>query len=144
MALVYSQFYRTATAFDVQTLSEEGKWRTAASCGTDYLTGYVQLETPVSAVRIVPQSGRMYIAEVHVFAEGDAPDWVQRWEPPLEKADLLVISGHPDDEVLFMGGTIPYSAGQLGKAVQVAYIVPSMPYGRRELKPGLALSGVCD
>ena len=114
IAAVYIQFYRTGTAFDVQTPGAEGKWQTAASCETDYLTGYVRLETPASAVRIVPKSGRMYVAEVHVFAEGDTPDWVQRWEPPLEKADLLLISGHPDDEILFMGGTLPYYAGELG------------------------------
>lgn len=142
IAAVYIQFYRTGTAFDVQTLNSEGKWQTAASCETDYLTGYARLDTPVSAVRIMPKSGRMYIAEVHVFAEGDTPDWVQRWEAPLEKADLLVISGHPDDEILFMGGTIPYYAGELGKAVQVAYMVPSMPYRRLELLDGLWLCGV--
>ena len=142
IAAVYIQFYRTGTAFDVQTQNGEGKWQTAASCVTDYLTGYVRLETPASAVRIVPKSGRMYVAEVHAFAEGDTPDWVQRWEPPLEKADLLLISGHPDDEILFMGGTLPYYAGELGKAVQVAYLVPSMPYRRLELLDGLWLCGV--
>ena len=142
IAAVYMQFYRTGTAFDVQVQDAEGKWQTAATCRTDYLNGYAVLETPAQAVRVVPREDRMYVAEVHVFAEGETPDWVQRWEPPLEKADLLVISGHPDDELLFMGGTIPYYAGELGMAVQVAYLVPSMPYRRLELLDGLWLCGV--
>lgn len=142
ISAVYMQFYRTGTAFDVQTQDEEGKWQTVSACETDYLTGCAVLETPASAVRIVPRGERMYVAEVHVFAEGEMPQWVQRWEPPLEKADLLLISGHPDDEILFMGGTIPYYAGELKKDVQVAYLVPSMPYRRLELLDGLWLCGV--
>lgn len=141
---VYVQFYRTACAFDVQTMDAEGAWQTAASCPTDYLTGYVQLPEGAQRVRIVPQpkNERLHIAQVHVFAQGEAPAWVQRWEAPLEKADLLVIAGHPDDELLFMGGTIPYYAGERRLDVQVAYLVPSMPYRKLELLDGLWLCGV--
>ena len=67
---------------------------------------------------------------------------MQQWEAPLEKADLLALAAHPDDEILFLGGTIPYYAGEMGKAVQVAYLVPTMPYRRLELLDGLWLCGV--
>jgi len=141
---VYVQFFRTGCAFDVQTKDEQGEWQTAASCPTDYLTGYAALPEAAQCVRIVPQqrNGRLSIVQLHVFTPGDAPAWVQRWEAPLEKADLLVIAGHPDDELLFMGGTIPYYAGERGLDVQVAYLVPSMPYRRLELLDGLWLCGV--
>lgn len=141
---VYVQFYRTPCAFDVETQDADGVWQTAASCPTDYLTGYAALPEGASRVRIVPQprNERLHIAQLHVFAEGDAPAWVQRWEAPLEKADLLVLAAHPDDELLFMGGTIPYYAGERGLDVQVAYLVPSMPYRRLELLDGLWLCGV--
>ena len=66
---------------------------------------------------------------------------MQQWQPPLEKADLLLISAHPDDEILFMGGTIPYYAGERGLAVQVAYLVPATPYRRLELLDGLWVCG---
>lgn len=70
------------------------------------------------------------------------PDWVQQWEAPLDKADLLALAAHPDDELLFLGGTIPYYAGEMGRKVQVAYLVPTMPYRRLELLDGLWLCGV--
>lgn len=141
---VYVQFFRTGCAFDVQIRDEQEEWRTAASCPTDYLAGYAVLPEGAQRVRIVPRqrNERLNIAQLHVLTPGEAPAWVQRWEAPLGKADLLVLAGHPDDELLFLGGTIPYYAGQRGLDVQVAYLVPSMPYRRLELLDGLWLCGV--
>ena len=65
---------------------------------------------------------RTSIAEVYAFTEGEIPEWVQRWEPPCEKADLILFSGHADDEQLFFAGTLPYYAGELGLKVQVVYM----------------------
>lgn len=141
---VYVQFYNSPCGFDVQVKNAEGAWETAASCETDYLTGYARLPEGVQAVCVRPRGNgnRLILAEVRVLAEGDAPDWVQRWQPPHEKADLLVLSAHPDDEILFMGGTIPYYAGEKKLAVQVAYLVPATPYRKLELLDGLWLCGV--
>ena len=141
---VYLQFYNEPCAFDVQTRDENGQWTTVASCDTDYLTGFALLPEGAEAVCIRPQGRgkRLILAEIHVFTTGDVPDWVQQWQPPLEKADLLVLSAHPDDEILFMGGTIPYYAGERGYDVQVAYMVPATPYRRLELLDGLWVCGV--
>lgn len=140
---VYIQFYNSPCAFEVQTRDGSGVWTTVASCDTDYLTGYAQLPEGAQEVVVRPQGNgnRLILAEAHVFGEGEAPDWVQQWQPPLEKADLLVISAHPDDEILFMGGTIPYYAGERGLAVQVAYLVPATPYRKLELLDGLWVCG---
>ena len=62
------------------------------------------------------------IAEVTLYSEGTLPDGVYDWQPPYKKADLLVVSSHCDDELLFFGGTIPYYAGERGLAVQVIYM----------------------
>ncbi|MDO5300762.1 MAG: PIG-L deacetylase family protein, partial [Clostridia bacterium] len=141
---VYIQFYEQPCAFVVEVSGENGDWVTAASCDTDYLTGWAALSEGAQTVRVRPSEAgkRLYIAEIHVYGVGEAPAGVQRWQPPLEKADLLVLSAHPDDEVLFMGGTIPYYAGERGLGVQVAYLVPSTPYRRLELLDGLWLCGV--
>jgi LmbE family N-acetylglucosaminyl deacetylase len=64
----------------------------------------------------------MQIAEVALYSEGALPDGVYDWQPPLDKADLLVVSAHCDDELIFFGGTIPYYAGERGLAVQVVYM----------------------
>lgn len=141
---VYIQFYEQPCAFTVQAPGENGDWVTAASCDTDYLTGWAALPEGARTICIRPSGAgeRLYIAELHVYGVGEVPADVQRWQPPLEKADLLVLSAHPDDELLFMGGTIPYYAGERGLGVQVAYLAASTPYRRLELLDGLWLCGV--
>lgn len=65
------------------------------------------------------------------------------WDPPCTKADLLVLSAHPDDELLYFGGTIPTYAGERGLAVQVAYMAHgTTDLRQREAKNGLRLCGV--
>lgn len=141
---VYVQFYNYACAFDVQTRDADKKWQTVADYDGAYLNGYVALPEGAQEIRIRPKSNadRLSLAEVHVFGKGDTPVWVQQWKPAHEKADLLLISAHPDDEVIFMGGAIPYYAGEKNMAVQVAYLAPSTPYRKLELLDGLWLCGV--
>lgn len=56
----------------------------------------------------------------------------------MAKADLLVLSAHPDDELLFFGGTVPYYAGERRLAVQVAYLTHTADDERgREAAAGL-------
>ncbi len=47
---------------------------------------------------------------------------MQIWKPPCEKADLLLLPTHADDEQLFFAGVLPRYAGEEGAAVQVAYM----------------------
>ncbi|MBQ7034171.1 MAG: PIG-L family deacetylase [Clostridia bacterium] len=63
------------------------------------------------------------IADVYAFTEGDLPDWVQKWDVPCEKADLMLLSSHSDDEQLFFAGVLPYYAIERKMEVQVVYIV---------------------
>lgn len=63
------------------------------------------------------------IAEIYAFTDGDIPEWVQRWQPPCEKADLVMFSSHADDEHLFFAGVLPYYAVERNLSVQVVYII---------------------
>lgn len=66
--------------------------------------------------------GDLKLNELRVFTPGQTPDWVQRWQEPLEgEADLVLFSTHADDEQLFFAGILPYYAGELGYKVQVVY-----------------------
>lgn len=92
------------------------------SCGTHgYLHEYVILDKADTTVTINIESDGMKICRLYVFGEGEKPSWVQDWTPSCEKADILLISTHADDEQLFFGGIIPYYAGELNLSVQVAY-----------------------
>lgn len=62
------------------------------------------------------------VCDVNAFTEGNLPDWVQIWQPPCEKADIMLLSTHSDDEQLFYAGLLPYYAGEVGAAVQVVYL----------------------
>ena len=59
--------------------------------------------------------------EVYTFDKAAVPDWVQKWEESCDKADLLLISSHADDEQLFFAGILPYYTQVKGFEVQVAY-----------------------
>ena len=80
--------------------------------------------------------------ELFVFGEGEIPEWVQRWEPTEEKADILFFSAHPDDELIFLGGAIPTYAAEKKKRVVVAYLSYSNTTRRSEALNGLWALGV--
>lgn len=63
------------------------------------------------------------LSEVYALSAGELPGWVQVWEPPLEEADLMLVSSHSDDEQLFFAGLLPYYAVERELAVQVVYFV---------------------
>ncbi len=52
-----------------------------------------------------------------VLTPGIPPDTVQICQKPGEKVDMILIAGHPDDELLWFGGLLPYYAGELKKSV---------------------------
>ncbi len=84
------------------------------------------------------------LSELYAFSDGKLPDWVQIWEPPCQKADLLVLPTHADDEYLWFGGALPYYAGELDYDVQVVYLVSHQNelHRRHELLNGLWTVGV--
>ncbi len=85
-----------------------------------YLHQYVELYVPATEVVLDVDSA---LCDIYAF-EPDTrlPDWVQIWQPAHERADLLLLPTHGDDEFVFFGGMIPYYAGEKGLKVQVAYL----------------------
>ena len=72
-----------------------------------------------------------FLSELHIFGSSEVPEWVQRWEPPCEEADLMLASTHIDDEQLFFAGILPFYAGERGLAVQVVYFTDPFTYHDR-------------
>ena len=63
------------------------------------------------------------IARIRVYEKGRVGVSVQRWERlPDGEADLMVVSAHRDDELLYFGGTIPYYTHVKHKKVYVIYM----------------------
>lgn len=91
--------------------------------------------------RSTDEKGSLPLCELSVMSQGDLPDWVQVWQPTPEKADLLVFIAHPDDEYLFLGGTIPTYAGERGLHVAVCYMTVKEEPRLHELLNGLWTAG---
>lgn len=108
-----------------------------------FLHEYVELPDRSDLIEVVIPKGGASIAGLSPLTEDVLPDWVQIWNKPHDKADLLVLSSHADDEILFFGGTIPYYANELGLKTQVVYFTYHTEKCRtHELLNGLYYCGV--
>ncbi len=120
IASVYILFDRLCGEWNLKSGSQ------TVSAGTNgFLHEYVDVmkqfggHAPTSLTLHFPSGAQ--IAEIYVFSEGELPDYVQLWEPPCEKADLMLLSTHSDDEHLFLAGILPYYAMAKGYYTQVVY-----------------------
>lgn len=128
-----------------------GEWTlksgtSSRTCGSEgYLHEYVKLDGSPTSVTICVDQDRKTIADVYAFSGGELPAFVQTWEAPYEQADVLLISTHADDEVLFFGGIIPNYTDRGDVRVQVAYfsdLFQTEPYRNHEILNGLWHMGV--
>lgn len=113
------------------------------SCGMQgFLHEYIPIDTSYEKIEaVVPKD--IEICEFHVFENGEIPEWVQVWEPPLEEADMLLIPTHADDEILFFGPILP-TYTEAGYSLQIAYLTNHWQSHVRphELLNGLWTSGI--
>ena len=72
------------------------------------------------------------VGRLALYSEGILPADVQTWLPPVEKADMMVVSTHQDDEVIFLGGTIPYSDVVCARPTITVYMANCTRERRRE------------
>ena len=109
-----------------------------------FLHDYVELAEPATSVEIRIEK-EVYVSEIEAYSEGRLPADVQVWKPALKEADILVLSTHADDEILFMGGVLAQYGGQEKRKVQVAYMCEfwsTEPVREHEKLDGLWASGI--
>jgi len=112
-------------------VKEGESWRTVEGSG-DYLVNWHALPAPVTEVKIAATGKeRLRIAEIRLFGPGEPPAEVQRWKT-LEKCDLMLLTAHPDDEILWFAGLMPTYGGDRGYRLQLAVMVPTG--GQRKLE----------
>ncbi|MDR3051758.1 MAG: PIG-L family deacetylase [Oscillospiraceae bacterium] len=121
-------------------------WVTVGRGGSEgFVHEYMAVPEGDAHVRIRPEqpgASSFGFTELYALGRGDAPDWVQQWQPTVEKADIMLLCGHPDDEFLYMGGAIPTYAGQRGKAVLVVTMTYATRQRRSELLNALWMGGL--
>ncbi len=82
------------------------------------------------------------IVNLRVYGPGTPAKSLHQWQPPVDKADIMVVSAHQDDELIFLGGTIPYYATALKKPTVVMYMANCSRNRRREALNALWVMGV--
>lgn len=145
IAGLYVCFGNMPESWEIQTSDDGTDWFTAVPGDTRFLHAYVALPQPAQHVRLAVTSEKktaLRINDLFVLSEGDLPDWVQVWQPTEEKADILFLSTHPDDELIFFGGAIPTYAVEQQRKVVVAYFSRSNTTRSSELLNGLWHMGV--
>ncbi len=109
-----------------------------------YIHEYISLPSATKEFKITIPQDNAIICEIYVFDRGTTPTWVQKWSPPHEKADLLLLPTHGDDELIFFGGVISYYTVARGLNVQVAYMTSHWgePYRPHEMLNALWTGGL--
>lgn len=129
----------------IEIKDENGKWVEYKNLSDrKYYNQYVAFDEGLTHFRLhnLRNDRNMVITDIQVLSSGELPSWVQVWQPQEEKTDILIIVAHPDDELLWMGGIIPYYCGELGKKVTVCYVAKMPGYRQNELLDGLWECGV--
>ena len=125
-------------------MEENGEWVPVGGYETDIQNTWTPLDN-VTKFRVAAHNrweDVITINELEVYSAGTRPASVQIWQPTLEKADLLVVVAHPDDEFVFLGAVIPYYAAEREMDVLVCYHTESTVERRSELLDGLWAAGV--
>ena len=128
--------------FTVEVRLDDDSWSPVYQSNGEYLHEFVSL-SGVTSLRVKASGqGMLTVSGVRLYGKGDVPDDVQRWETLDKKADLMLISAHPDDEYIFFGGAIPTYAGERHMKVQLVYFCFGQAHRKNELLDGLWTCGV--
>lgn len=112
--------------YGAYTIEDNATGETITAGEQGFLHEFVDLASfsqPPKSVTIHFGSGKVRLSEIYVFSTGETPDFVQKWDAPLESgADVLLFSTHGDDDQLFFAGLLPLYAGEKECRVQVVYM----------------------
>ena len=99
-----------------------GNDKTAKIGENTFLHEYIDIKEKIGITQelTIQYDQDVKIADIYVLGEGDIPGFVEIWNPPCERADLLLFSTHSDDEQLFFLGLMPTYVAR-GAYVQVVY-----------------------
>lgn len=129
----------------IQVRNDQDEWVNVAACEAEFNAQYIALPDVTQTFRIIGrdnQALKLQICEVTVVTPGRLPEDFQVWQKPTPPVDLMVLSGHPDDEMLWFGGMIPYYAMARDKQVLVVCATFCVYNRRLELLDCLWTCGV--
>lgn len=139
IANIYIIFHKTPQMWKLTT--QDGQQSPYGRYG--FLHELVELSEGQNEVQLLFEANTE-ISDIYLFTKGELPNNVEKWQPPYEDADMLLLPTHAGDEYLYFGGILPLYAGEFNKKVQVAYFVnhSEEPNRQHELLEGLWHVGV--
>ena len=94
--------------------------------GEETLAAYPEYAIPLPEqtrkVTVTAGEAGMDMSQLHVFGEGVLPDPFHLWQETPEQLDYLLISTHPDDDVLYLGSIVPIYGAEQGYVGSIAYV----------------------
>ena len=106
------------------------------------IIGVWPLDPQTKNILLTLKSRDQAISSITVYSAGELPADVQTWDAPWDKADIMLVSAHQDDEFIYMGGTIPYYSVVRDARVTVVYMTDCGRHRRREALRGLWTAGL--
>lgn len=115
------QWNKTPEDVEIRQLDENGAVLSKTIVPEEY---DLLLELEPGTVRIGFYAGKygMAIARLALYSKGKLPTPFYSWQHHTGHLDYLIVSTHPDDDVIFMGGVIPLYGREQGRVGTVAYV----------------------
>lgn len=141
--LLQLEWLTPPSSFSIEYLDSEGAVVSSEAYGQEYSLYCDTFHIPsgTSSVRVTVNDFETAICNLHVFDESGPTVDIQDWTEMPEKLDLLHISTHQDDELLFFGGSIPYHAAK-GYETGVLYMADCGRSRYEEALSGLWIAGL--
>ena len=92
----------------------------------------------VQARRVTLTAGEagMTLSQFHVFGVGSLPEPYHFWQETPEGLDYMLISTHPDDDVLYLGSIVSIYGAELGYTGTIVYVTSSSRTRMTEAEEG--------
>jgi hypothetical protein len=121
------------------------------SCGdksyeieNSFLHAFVKIPSEITECReiTVTFKEKANVSDVSAFKKGELPDWVQNWNQPHEKADLLLNVTHYSNEHTFFAGILPYHIANKYRTQVVFFTESTSSANKHEMLDGLWAVGM--
>ncbi|MBR5110155.1 MAG: PIG-L family deacetylase [Clostridia bacterium] len=138
--LLTMEWNKRPDSYTAQLFDAGGSLISSEEHTTVFYNDWIALTPDTCRVVIAPSGQEVSLSTVRVYADNYPRHAVQTWQETQEKLDLLLVSTHQDDELLFLGGTL---ADYLARGAQanVLYVAEGERMRMREALDGLWTEG---
>ena len=141
LAGLYLVFREKPSSYTV-SVEIDGDWVDLGEGDLRYYQVYLSLPECTSVRVTVAEKERFNLTQMRLFGPGELPEDVHVWQDPPEQCDMLFMSTHPDDELLFLGGVLTQYAKVEKKTIVVSEMTMGTERRMNELLDGLWHCGV--